>query len=735
MTRLTSTAIINSLIFSIPLCTTSLQAQERPQKGSSSPVPTETGSQVQAPARTQPNPRNQGRVRVDATSAIQVNYGNPSWNRSPLSIETASLLMREGVTGRLVQISLQETAPDSSVFSGTYSITWEDAQKLQVEFYVPPQSLLGSEEGLKRVTSLIGTKQLRRHPFLLRRSAGGQQAIEIFDSRKQARAALSAYRAEQQAQAVVLSNRQNTPKKFPSDAEIEAAARAEELKARQAAAKLLAERVRLEQVEARRLRDLLAQFFLLTPAERAVRRRKAADLAAQGMTKYQEEDYDDAQALFDKAVELDPENRSYFYPFGVTLYRLDRNNRSIVYLQLANDPSVNAAERDYFIALNHYKMKDFAAALSAFDKVAATKDPELGPSAHFYKGLIGYERKHWETAQKSFQTVLDTSKDPRLDERAEAYIEQILRLRQFETERARKWQLSLTIGEMLDSNVLLSTDSSEIGLATDDFGYRTLLSGGVRYRPIYEESREFAAQLDLLTMYTLDKSLQDDQELRNTDPTMATLTLPWTYKGLAFGKGYKLDITPGYETIYMSIEDNETKAILNSYFVNFSNLFVMTNDWFSTYNLELRGDDSRLTPSDPADDASATKFKVANSNLIFVSSDKSRIITAEGAYTLNQAEGDNAKYNRIDFGVGYIQPWKWDTSANVRLAYFLLDYPDHSDGRMDNSVTLSAGLSRKIADAYSAGVLASYNINSSNVSANDYKKWTALLTFSALYGL
>jgi hypothetical protein len=46
---------------------------------------------------------------------------------------------------------------------------------------------------------------------------------------------------------------------------------------------------------------------------------------------------------------------------------------------------------------------------------------------------------------------------------------------------------------------------------------------------------------------------------------------------------------------------------------------------------------------------------------------------------------------------------------------------------------MTAGASKKISDIYSAGLVTSYNINSSNDEANQYKKWTALLTFSALY--
>ena len=670
------------------------------------------------------------RVGIDAKNTLRINYGFKGWNKNATKVDSASILMREGTSGRLLQIHLVETEPDSSVFSGLYSINWQNMEKLQTEFYIPPsQGALDTVEGMRKLNAQIAAGQLVRNPFILRRSATGQQSIEIFDTKDQARLAMKAYRAEQQLQLQVQG------KKFPSDQAIDTAANAEELKAKQAAVEHLANRVRLEQLEARRLTDLLGKFDKFTPEEKKANRDKAAQLAAEGTALFREGKYAEAASKYDQAVELDPQNHAYYYFFGVALYQTENYNKAIVYLQLADGPDVNEQERDYYVAMCLYKQKEYDGSIQALDKVAAKGDPNLAPSAHFYKGIIHYEQKKWDEAQTAFQKVLDISKDPKLDANAEQYLEIILRTRQFEAERQKKWQITATIGEQYDSNVTLISDSSaDSGTATNFAGYRSLIMGGVRYRPVYDAQYEWATNLDVIYMYTLDSTFKADQSLRNTDPTMATLTLPWTYKGLVAGKGYKLDITPGYETIYMSVENNENKEILNSMILNFSNLVVMSERVFSNFNLETRKDTSKLTSSTGDNDSSAIKVKLSNSNMIFMGEDKSKILQTELGYTVNQAAGKNVQYNRLDLAVGLIKPFYWETTANVKLGYFLLNYPQNTNNRADNSYTLTAGLSRKLTETLNLGWTNSYNMNNSNVDANKYKKFTTMLTLSALWG-
>lgn len=691
-------------------------------------LPILASAQEGATDRSAP-PKN--RAPIDATNAVRISYGFPAWNKSPVKIDSASILMREGSTGRIVQIHLEEDAPDSSLFSGIFSINWRNVDKLQTEFYIPPQDLMSSNEGLKKVAEMITKNQLKRKPFLLRRGNANDQTVEIFDSVEQAQNALKAYRAESQLRATFGLKTKN----YPSDQEIDISKLAQTSEDRLEAARAATERIRLHQLETNRLREQLAKFIALKAPERAAQKDRAAKVAAEGLAAFREDLFEEAAKKFQEAIQLAPDTFAYIYQYAVTLYRLEQYNRSLVFLQISDDASINQNERQYYLGLNYLGLRDFDNAEASFERVVVARDPAMSDSAKFYIGVVNFEMQNWEKAQAAFQKVLDTSTNKDLDKQAEAYIEQILRQRQFDVERAKKWTLSATIGEMVDSNVILSSISAlDQGTASDSLGYRSLLMGSLNYRPIYEEEREFAVQADLLTIYTVDKSFARAQSLRNADPTVATLTVPWSFKSTAFGFGYKLDLAPGYETIIMSLEDDQSKVIIDSILLNVNNLVVMSPTWFANWNVETRKDTTHLAASTGDNDANAYKVKLLNSNTFILNPSKTKFLMAEAGATMNQAIGRDATYNRLDLSVGYLQPFYWDTVGSLKLGYFYLTYPNHTSSRVDNNVTATFGASKRLNEIYSTGLTASYNMNSSTVDLNAYKKWTLLLTMSAVTG-
>ncbi len=665
-------------------------------------------------------------INVETKNAIRLNYGRREWNSDATKVDAAVIFLREGSTGRIVQIELEESAPDSAVFSGTYSINWKKLEGLRAEFYAPPQKLLADVTGRKKIAAMIEPKELKRLPFVLRKDpVTGLQNIEIFDNPAQARSAYRAFQAEQEL-LVALKNRYENRAQT-----IDTAALAEEQAEFEESSRNLAERVRMSQIETQRLASLLQGYSSSSNEDRARRKSEAQKAADQAMLDYRASRFAEAKENFQKAVDLDPSARNYYFQYGVTLYKLDDFNRALVYLDLADSKNVNTVERDFYRGLAFYRLKDSRGALEAFETVASAKDPLVSPSARFYRGVIHFERKRWTESRAEFQNVLDNSKDPVLDERAEAYIESILRQQQWEAERSRKWSLTATIGELYDDNVLLSSDSDrDRGTATNREALRTLLAGSLRYRPVYNEHSEFALQMDALTMYSIDTGFQRAQSISNADPTIVGLSAPWTHKGVFLGKGHKFDVVPGVEVTYMGIEGNEWKMIYQSYLASFRNMFIVSDRYITNVNLDLRSDNSKLNASTGDDDSSAIKSQLSWSNINFLE-DKTRIILSDVSFTLNNSKGKNSVFNRIDLGVGYVTPFYWETTFNTKLSYFHLTYPENSTGRTDDSVTLSVGLSRKLTDRLMGGFMTSYNINSSNVSANQYKRLNSMLTLTA----
>ncbi|CAN5446812.1 hypothetical protein BH10BDE1_BH10BDE1_06640 [soil metagenome] len=676
-------------------------------------------------------------TQLDLKNAIRLNYGRSEWNSSPTKIDEAVIFLREADTGRIVQIQAEETAPDSATFSGIYSINWQKFEEKRIEFYAPPQKLLAGVNGRKKISQMIELKELRRLPFVLRRDPiTGLQNIELFDSADQARLAYKAFQSEQAllqalkskaAQKGLTANSEGTAELSQT---VDTAMLADKA-AFEKLSKDLNERVRLSQIETQKLSQMIQKFGALTPDERTSKKKEAQAAADQAMIDYRANRFVEARESFDKAVELDPTNRSYYYQYGITLYKNLDFNRSLVYLDLSEELDISEAEKDFYRGLNYYQLKDNDNALAAFQKSVDDKDPEISPSSNFYRGLILFGQKKWVECRAEFQRTLDTSNDPALDERAEAYIENILRQQQAEAERARRWTLSGTAGVIYDDNVLVSSDSDrDRGVATDLEAFRTLAAGSARYRALYEENQEWAAQIDLSTMYSVGKDFQTTQTVRNADPTVVGLTLPWTYKGTFQGKGYKFDFVPGYESTFMSIENNEWKSIFHSYLAGFQNLFVMNERWYMNLNVDLRQDAFTLDSSTGDNDSTALKTKLTWSNINFLA-DKKQLIVSDLSYTSNNSLGKNTLFNRVDLGVAYVTPWNWNTTVLTKLSYFMLTYPQNSNGRIDNSYTLILGLTRPWNEMLTLGLTGLYTMNNSNVSANQYKKLNLMITLAA----
>lgn len=693
-----------------------------PKKGEKAPV--KPAKEKNAPAKP----------TLDTQQSFKIHYGSTSWNTDSRQIESANLLVRDADSGKMAQILLEETAPDSSVFSGDFSLTWGTEKKITPEIYIPPQNLRDRKNWLEVAGDMIEKGQMQRKPFLFKRE---QRTLEVFDTATQAKAALKTYREE-----VALKKSQDL-KRSPKDTEpiaakaaLEAAqlAAAEALKQKLAleAAQREAERIRLAQIEAQKEAERLRKQSELDARQRAIRRAQAKKIAEQAMAAYRAGDFKQAANLFAQSIELDPSEKIYYFQYGVALYKIEDFNKSIVILKSADSKAVNEAEKNYYLGLNYFRLQENEAALDVFDRVKKSQHPELGPSAAFYKGLIQFQTHHYEEAKPEFEHVLDTSKDPKLDERAEAYIEQIAGILYFAAQKKIKFFLSGTFGLQYDSNVLLvSNETGAQDTATDQGGLRMLGVGSGKWRPVYSAHHEFATQLDLVYYYSF------NEDFNAADPFLVTLKTPYTYKDTVWKKGYKLDVTPGYELLFMDVENTGTRdQILASILLDVDNTFIMRDDWYSTYTVDLRLDDSSLEVSDEADDSSATKVTLSTSQMFFLNKPKSKILIGDFGATINSADGDNNKYLKLLLGTTYVHPltfWGSDLSWASTLTYYNQGYSERADDRKDGNITVSSSLSRKINDYFSVSVTADYSKNSSNVDTFSYNKFSVMTAVSSNY--
>jgi tetratricopeptide (TPR) repeat protein len=286
-----------------------------------------------------------------ANSIMRISYASQAWNTDSKKVDTAFVVLRDKGTGKLVTIQLEETEPDSSEFSGQFSISLPDIEKFQPEVYIPPQELRGHDPDNKKLLAMIQASKLSRKPLILKRNSRGQTVVDVYDTREQAESALKAY---QEQQKLAQEMRRKKPLKPMTGDSAMAAAQAVERKA--ALDKLAFEatqhaqdRVRLEQIERQKAKEREEHEHQLTEQERAERQEKARQVGAEALALYDQSDFSGAEGKFKQAIELDPENKDYYYKYGITLYRNQKFNDALVVLKIAKvEPNLELERWGWF---------------------------------------------------------------------------------------------------------------------------------------------------------------------------------------------------------------------------------------------------------------------------------------------------------------------------------------------------------------------------------------------------
>ena len=670
---------------------------------------------------------------LDVSRALSISYGSPSWNTDPSKIDTAYLILKDKSSGKIVRIQLEETEPDSSIFVGQFSVNLGDSEKITPEIYVPPQELRSSEKDYKKLHAMIESGHLPRKPVIWKKNARGQSLLDVYDTREQAEAALKNFQ-EQERLAKELKNKktiiqpENQPGK--SEAAVQAAKQAEYAaqlnKLALEASQREAERIRLEQIEKQKAEQRLKEAAAQSRTQKAQREARARALADEAMEFYKKGDYAEAEQKFKESVDLDPENKSYYFKYGVTLYRNQKFNDALVVFKLAKTSGQEDVEKNYYTALALYRLAELDSAYDRFKVVAEAKDPVLSSSAQFYMGVVRFSQAKYEEAKRHFETVIDNSKDPKLDQQAEDYLDRIAYAIQLQKIRENKFTLSGLIGIEYDSNILLTGDNvaTSIGPASKVGSLRLLTVADLEYRALYTDRHEFSVKGDA----NLVNSKNDDAA--PGDAWVYTLSAPYTFKGTAFAKGYQLTVTPSYARTYMAPNKEPTKYdILDSTILDIDNTFMMSRYWFSVYSFEFRNDDSGLRGATGPTNSDAKQFTLRTQQGFYLDPGRKQVLIGNLSFTDNAAVGEYIKYKRFDIGANYFCPWKWDTTWNLGLQLYQLRYPDIGTGpRNDTDTALTTGLSKPIRDWVTWGVSGTYTRNNSDESVYNYSKYVIMTT-------
>ena len=661
-------------------------------------------------------------IKIDPRKPLKIEYRSQAWNKNPHEIDHDAIVLRDSATGKVVRIELAETGEDTSVFIGDYFVTW-GGESFHPEIYLVPREMLQSAEQMKKINELIQDGTLVKKPIFFQTGIHLQK-ISVFDTREQAIAAYEEFRRTRMQSQVPVTREaleaQAKAEKMATEKSLQDAAAAQDLT-----------RQSMEAQEKAKQETLRAEQDKMASHEREHRSEKAKELAAQAMDLYQKGNYAEAEKLFNQAVDLDPSNDTFYYQYGVALYKADNYNKSLVILGLATGPGVNETEKQYYQALNHMKLNEYDSALTMLDQVKTKNDKVLAPSAAFYAGVIRYQKEDFETAKNNFEYVLDNSQDPRLDKQAESYVEQIANVMAFQREASKKFIVTLNGGLEYDSNILLVSNSTgSSGAPTNLEGYRWAYGTSLEYRPIYTQTNELSAVLNYSDMYSENTQFQPNSYFQNTDPLFLSVALPYRYKGQAFGRGYQMGLTPSFETIHMNLDGSgERETIVESQVLRNDNTFVMTENWFATYMIELRHDQSYISAA-TADNQTENRITLTSLQTFFMDSRKTQAWIGDVAVSQNNAEGDDQTYTRFDLGATYFAPMWWNMTWTGGLLYYNANYTKHETGRKDNDFNFMLGLKKSITENLSLNLTSNYIINSSTDSPSDYNKYTILGGFT-----
>lgn len=634
------------------------------------------------------------------------------------------IIIRDSKSGRMAKLEVQGYNQATQSIEGTFTVNFADADEvIYPEVYVVPSSLMQGPDQYKKIGQLIKDEVLLRKPFFLRLDLKNAQAITVYDTRDQVLEAFNEFRKLPSGKDVV------DKAALEAQAAAKAAAEAARLEALKVAQEK--ERLRIQEEENRKTEELKRQQEQLAEAERNRRKKIAEDTVKEALTAYKAEKFALAEEKFKAAIQMDPSNEKYYFQLGVTQYKLERYNEAIVSMNQAKAGDYNPLEKDYFLGMSYWKLKESGNAADSFHKIKAANDKTFSSTAAFYAGVIEFGRENYDIAKSDFEYVLDTTEDKAMDAQAEAYIEQIVAIKQFQAEQKKTFLFTANIGLINDTNILNTPPGSEpsaSGLA----GWRMMWSGSAEYRPIYKMNHEWSVIANYGDMYSYDKSFKSATAFQNTDPLTTAISFPYKYKGLVLGKGYQLTLSPSIESTSMNADGTGAREkVLGSTALKADQTFVMSDDWFATYTLEFRNDTPASVTTE-IDDSTATKITLGTSQTFFQDKKKTEAYIGDFSYALNSANGDNADYTKLDLGGTYMKPIFTDRSLISRLGLTNTNYSNHASSRKDSTMNLMVAYRQPIKEDLAATASLTYTNNSSNVDSSKYNKFmlNGLLTWT-----
>jgi tetratricopeptide (TPR) repeat protein len=579
--------------------------------------------------------------------------------------ESLPLIVEEKTTKKAVVLNLN-LLPSKTGYGGIYRIDFSNAPaEPTYEFH------LRSNDA--------------KNLFIFSEKTPKYQRLTLFETDEQATAYAKAHPTPEPSKTVTKSAGAEPKTLKNQKAEQEAAKKASEQVQAQ-------ERMNLELEEAVRREKMLKDQEKLSQAEQKNRADRALVMINQASDFYGKGQYQQSADLYSKAIDLDPSHDEIYYRYGVSLYKIDQYNKSLAVLSVGENGVQNKAEYNYFLGMNHMKLKENDKAIDKFHASREDNDKEISPMAAFLEGSLEFQDKKYPESKESFEYVLDNSKDPQLDNQAEGMIEEINRIENFLNSAKEKIRYTFSGGVSYDGNVL---NIAKQNLATDDAAYRLAYSTTFLYKFFQAYKSELGLQASYSDLYSTNTNFAADTSIQAADPLVMAVSLPYQFQFQGLGHAYMAHLTPSYSTLTMNPDGTVRRKIIQSSTLDSDVGYQPSPTWYSVYRIQLNQDTSALDAISVDDDQTALRTTFGTTQTYYLDPRALRTLGADLSYAINTAKGKNNSYQKTILGVTYTFP-AMGLQASLRPEYTTQNFPDNPNGRSDNLISLSVAGSKSL---------------------------------------
>jgi len=332
-------------------------------------------------------------------------------------------------------------------------------------------------------------------------------------------------------------------------------------------------------------RAIITVFFVSSPLF-------AADFYQEGVSDYNNERFEKAIPLLEKAISIKPDNHDATYRLALAYTKTQQYRPAIgkflslqkfekiypnIYFETARNyftltdyenakkyfrfsasNGYRTEECEYFIAYSDYQSRKYNPAKQGFENLLNSKIPDIKQGSYMYLGTILYleERNNkkatFKEAKGNLHKAVAINAQTEAGSQAQAVLNEIdRRLNPDRSHSSKRWAVNGNLGLEYDTNVLTEADLMDPTRKTGKTGTKLSTGAGGSYAII--DSMRWTLKPNYSFSYG--KYLTSDSVVNKNDSLSNTVILNTDYKNAMYGKPYEV---PNSFSVTHSMSDSDS---------------------------------------------------------------------------------------------------------------------------------------------------------------------------------